>query len=345
MLTVENRLETYLSEREINSVRKYAFETAKEMHLGGFFPTAIPATRFHMFNLFLKDPCASEDVINQHLGKMKHLSRLEEQSQRDGILPTIGVEIEVPKTKRVKRFKKYLKDLGIRNEDAQANQNGVDLWEFNPTFSYNSFTQARILQEFVEIGIIPITGNQIPKDTSLSLHINIGVLEELEEWLGEHIAQTRILNELLTYSYTSPKRLKSRKTSTSLTWNKSALPIRGRRMFTRIEMRATEFKDASGYRMLAEAQEIWTCLFAFIKNPKERTELDWELAKIWASLEFEYTRRQGIMDKYCIPLGSLDKRIKEASKIASNTDISSVCRSLLSEHTWRFNKLLSSGKK
>lgn len=288
--------------------------------------TALPALKMHLYNYLTAhrvafaflDTGAVTAYLEGELQRVRRLSEMErEYAEAGNPLPTIGIEIEIPQ-ESVRDKVPVLKQLGIPN---QAEMD--DLWEVNPKFSYSPWAQARILQELVVMGAIPVGSKQVENanfgkisSEPLSLHVNFGLAEEVKAYAKKFRDgfdnEATVLNDALVYAFTSPDRLYHRKTNMSFllqhdaagtkkTQDKGSVTAesenhdRGLKLY-RLELRANEFKDFPTFRMLAESQRLAAAFSAYIKmkDGASLSKLDIVLAAVWQHFKdrfFCYTRK------------------------------------------------------
>lgn len=264
--------------------------------------TALPALKLHLFNFLLHNTDATEGELEEEFAKINRLSDIEREFSEEGNpLPTIGIEIELPRTHLSKKRVETLTQLGIPNEDAIDMEQ--EFWEVNPGYSYSPWVQARTLEELAEFGAIPLDANErekrVSKNIELPLHINFGIPEHI------HISEDRdmnsvewseviLLNDCLNYAFTSPERLEGGKYGrtyhTVKEGSRSKKSVRGKSGVTqigtagglhRLELRAFEFRDYPTFRLLAESQKIVAMLFAHLGDARLRNTQEAALAELW----------------------------------------------------------------
>ncbi len=248
-----------------------------------------PAVRLHLYRSLHAD---SGRAYEEAIRTCQHLIRLEAQyAQAKAILPTIGVEVEVPSEVFTVQHREVLDLLEIPNYHQDE-----DLNEMNPDFSYSPWVQARLLQDLALWGAVPLASvtqpegrPRVSKERPLSLHVNFGYPKDLNphalgSWEGIYA-----INDVLTWAFTSPKRLMSRKTSQSVQLKEDAQPSEYGSRF-RLELRAGEFRDFPTYRLLAESQ----CLMSIFYASQERARVNGRLseaqevlADLWLPLQEE----------------------------------------------------------
>lgn len=263
--------------------------------------TAIPALKLHLFNYLSRHAQATEEELEKEFARINRLSDIErEYGAKNNPLPTIGIEIELPRTHLSQERVEILTQLGIPNEDAIDMEQ--EFWEVNPGYSYSPWVQARTLEELAEFGAIPLDANErekrVSKNIELPLHINFGIPEHI------HISEDRdmnsgewsevvLLNDCLNYAFTSPERLEGGKYGRTYhavkEGSRSKKTVRGKSGVTqigtggphRLELRAFEFRDYPTFRLLTESQKIVAMLFAHLGNARLRDTQEVALAELW----------------------------------------------------------------
>ena len=255
--------------------------------------TALPALKLHMFNYMLKHPDTSMDEFEREFTKVNRLSEMERDfGGEDNPLPTIGIEIELPKEQLNVPRTAVLNSLGIPNVTALDMHDR--LWEVNPSFSYSPWVQARVLQELADMGAVPLdaqTPKRVTPHESFSLHVNFGLPGTLEAHVFEDEKSAfLLLNDCLTYAFVGADRLQNRKTRKAIYLNKGATktkktkgkdkmeaePPAYRGVWEddedddphgpkRAELRVMEFRDYPTFRMLAESQKLMAMLSAHLE--------------------------------------------------------------------------------
>lgn len=310
--------------------------------------TAAPAVKLYMFNRLLSNPQFTQAEINKELIKINRLSELErESSEESNPLPTIGIEIETINENPVLRnkFGTILKKMGIPHYIEMT-----DELEVNTHFSYNAITQARIIQELAKMGVIRLEAyknnqkQRVPDSDMLSLHINFGLPNEIKSVLGYNKDMLYKLNDVVTAAFCSPNRIWNRKTNTSINWDKEATESKKHKKnypvayadtnYTRLELRATEFKDYPSFRMLVETQRLAAMLIANLKtftNLRNINTVENALSDLWQEFYME-------ADEYFEKIGynqanMVDEDPEKMIDIMRNTNIKKYCRSLISKYS------------
>jgi hypothetical protein len=308
--------------------------------------TIKPLARIYAFNR-LKANDSAENV--EHIiERIKKLEEREKACKSEEVLPTIGLEIECHYSNVDVSDIKMLSMFSIPNED----EPGTDLWEINPDFSYSALVQARYLQEAFNAELITRDFDEngrviIPEDHLLSLHVNLGIPGELVDQDGnEQYIEKEFysLNDLLNYAFTSPLRIRKRKTDESLGIKpgvkKSDRFTSNSVRFWRLELRASEFRDYKTYKMLDSAQKIGAAFFCYAKSVEGHAlnQKESEMKAIWNQFVIDY---EDIMHKYGIEDTNLfDEDAERAAELAENADLKLECRELIYAYTKRVNKFL-----
>ncbi len=290
-----------LTHSEYDRREKAAIKRTKsffDRHQDQIEPTAEGAIKLHIYNFLFKNPDASKEELKATFKKINKLSETEkEYSHENNFLPTIGIELEVPLKDLTYEDISVLNQLKIHNESAE-DEFGL-LWEVNPSFSYSPSVQSRIIQELAEMNAIPLKFDKRKRNPHLkrvsektedilSLHINFGIpikttRQQLERGF---LVPSFLVNDLLNYAFTSPKRITNRKTSTSLRFVHDAEDSEKNKNFTnlRLELRASEFRDYPTYRLIAESQKIIALFIAHMKfnlGDREMNDKEKLLAQLW----------------------------------------------------------------
>ncbi len=236
------------------------------------------------------------------------------------ILPAMGLELEVPEQTVSPEESNALKLLGIDNSP----ETNYRKWhEIRTGYSYSGMAQAYTLHEIYEFkdkAHLGIVREIIKKDTdtgsepankgggvyypdsdsfATSLHVNFGVpdwvnkKDDLEENSG-----LKLLSAIVGCAFTSPDRIRERKTRGAVrqkedalesTKNTSDSPASGENRFVRFELRIPEFKDASIYRMLIEVQYIVSAFMCGVAQEEKKDPLKENLSKTWDLFVHEAT--------------------------------------------------------
>lgn len=317
-----------------------------------FFSTAKPAIKIHILNYILNRGHLSPDDLYSEVKKMVRWSNLEkEYAQEDNQLPTIGIEVEIPQKHVPKISREILESLSINNESG-----GFGLWEINPEPSYSSWIQARILQELVQMNIIPVEEirkdqtKKVAKQEVLSLHVNLGVPSSIQNtpnnFSNLYGTDASVFSDALAYAYSSAYRIRKRKTRDA--WNVKSYNVsetsknkNGDAGLSplRLEIRPGEFRDYPTYRMLIEAQRLGAALICYIKEteniPLKDKEI--ELAHVWVTFKKE---AQDYLKEYFLKEGSVDRKVKTAALLVKTTKIKNKFRKLVTQKSQEIAKIL-----
>src|SRR3989344_3978705 len=338
---------------------------AEKVGEGQVEETALPALKLHLFNYLSSHPQATRGELEKEFARISRLSDMERDYGEEGNpLPTIGIEIELPRTHLSPEQVEVLERLGIPNEDAidwQGVSNPSKLWEGNPSFSYSPWVPARVLQELSVMGAVPLEESgasghpRIPKDDAFSLHVNFGVPDWLlGATLEEKSADFFLLNDCLTYAFSTPERLRKRKTMRSIYVGKSAKEskkakgenavsalqnneeaegddLREQSGPRRVELRAMEFRDYPTFRMLAESQKLMAMLFGSLqcRYDIERSPRTEALALLWSGFEKEVLE---YFEQLQLPVKSMDVDKERVAGILEKTDLKQHCRTIVQRY-------------
>lgn len=242
-------------------------------------PSVLPAYKLMVFNeLYSPDAFKhTPDVLERRLKQLKEIELT--YQKKFPLIPTIGVELEVPKNW-----------ISISQRDVidgfyiHCTPENDSVTEISPFFSFSSHTQSRILEECVKLGINP--EKQPEKDLErTSVHINLGIPEEMRDDTEHFIHETRSLTDAMTYGFVPPERIKWRKTRESRQV-KSAF---GPHSSLRLELRTPDFSSSTTFRMLEEVQLLAAACFAYIKDQDEVevSEDELKLSSVWATFRLE----------------------------------------------------------
>lgn len=303
---------------------------------------------------------------------MRHFERLAEDELRaedSPYLPTIGTEVEVPEKLPVRGNRSKLfqasQQLGIPNGWDEA-------WEFVVPYTYNSRSQSALIHELIRGGFISTEPTsegprKIYGAGDFSLHVNIGIPEDLNalaerfhlfHTLPPHSTDPRIfpesvteenqraswafrvsvdtLTNAFTYAFTSPERLRKRKTRSrhSISDNateKTKKPSRKiEHLFDesddilRLEVRSLEVRDKTLYRMLSEIQNISAALFSCHRQEKDGG--DEALGESWKTFQ---EKAWVILRQFGLQLDDLDKNPDASIAVLNRTPLQDEFRRLI----------------
>jgi len=282
----------HLSIREIwDLCSKIAKMAQKELEERDGEETSGELVKLMLFNFLAKNSNPDEKEWQNMRTEINHYIQAEKEAANyENSLPTIGIEIEVPirDSRFLKQIIAVFDGLCFYQYHPENDQNEKpELYELATHFSYSALTQAKILQELAKLGFVPlepIPKNQnsnsafnfrIPKDNILSLHINIGMPEKIVD--SGDFSNTNfqidlsLINQAIALAFTSPERLTNRKTAHSLAVKSDASPSKKTedsslkmiaKNFSRVELRAGEFRNQSTYEMLLKTQRLMAILFS-----------------------------------------------------------------------------------
>ena len=250
--------------------------------------------------------------------------------------PTIGFEVEIPMI-HATSFSKY-KDLfdNLGFPDNKSNKGTQDdYYEVSTSPSASHQVQMQILNMLIGTELLPsVIGSTDPEkirkylaDCLISLHINLGGPRRINKKQMETLDTTPntakifpwMISAALSLAYTSPERLKHRKSSVDYRVDKSLIPTqRNGTDSLRIELRALEVRDRTVYQLIQDAQLLGLLYFA-------KASHDSSLIAITQYLAMNLNR---IFADYGIKHDSLSSKDDSAVK-ASDTELGDKLRLLL----------------
>lgn len=354
-LTYHNSLLAKNEPQEFLQPSAEAYEAAKNTNKAlstfGYENSAEETLRLHLFNFLNENPNYTTEDFDKEFKKLSRLSNLELiYSREDNPLPTIGIEIEIPDNLEGglhKGKQDLLNEIGISNTDG-----GLDLWEVNPKYSYSPNVQAQAIQELAKMGAIPLVKDQ-GKDITplgqvdkaqdpLSLHINLGFPTEVSRRVElENTEEIAKVVNCLTYAFTTPDRIMSRKTITSFNSKDDAVgskknysdkTYRHDFKVKRLEIRSVEFANYSSFRQLSETQRIGAMLFTHLKKEQgvELTEIEKEILPLWNNFSQEV---QGLYEKYHLRINSVDHNKGRVAEVLEKTNIKAEARQIVTKYS------------
>ena len=269
--------------------------------------SALPALKLYLLVSILSSPKTDTLEINEKIeGRLRRIADIEKKfSDPKNCLPTVGVEIEVPKKVVNSGHEFLLRRIGIPNTRERWS-----LHEFKPKFTYSPWTQGRILEDLSKLGLIP------KDEEPISMHVNFGVPGHIIFGdLLSHQKDTVLLNDLFVYAYSSPARIMARKTDLAYKYDR-AEPEPKNRSNLRVEFRANEFKDYPTYRLLVETQRLVAMYLAYLKKMLRKetlSETEERLALLWE--DFEKEARKFLYEDQSIPPRIYDQSKKQTVDI------------------------------
>lgn len=323
----------------------------------GVAPTATSVIQLHMFNFLSRNPHATDEEMQNEFEKINRLSDRENLfSDIKNPLPTIGVEIEIPHVYLTNERVAILDAFQINNYPEVFD----DLWEVNPDFSYSAAVQARIIQEVVQLGAVPIDAKtgKIRSSTPLSLHVNFGMpqingLNDVEIKYRKYDDEMKLLNDLIVYGFTSVERIWGRKTLGSIRISDEASKSKkdknangevqeefsGYSQVIRMELRVNEFKDYPTYRMLFESQRLVAMLTSQIKYQEGATLTFAEacLADLWVDFEKEIN---SYFKSESVTQNMVDNNPSKLVNMLQTTDLQKWSRFLISDYARKANRII-----
>lgn len=243
-------------------------------------------------------------------------------SQKGNILPTIGIEVEVPRIPLklvegiiIPAYATFFDTIGMPRNKINKDNLKTGGWEFSPRPSFSSQVQTRILSELIQGGFLPhLTQSheqqQVQKylDAALvSLHINLGIPSQLTPHPSLE-KKTEALGIALAVAYSSPLRLRDRKSKSiefagvkggdNIPLNKD----RQRYGNFRVELKAMEVLDSKTYRAMHTAQTLFGIFFQ-AQIEKEgiygylNNALQSDIAGIFEKYKYQYSLATNPQDK------------------------------------------------
>lgn len=260
------------SEYEQRALIDSAVATSKELVADLDIPEKLkPALHLYFFNNYIArqgnvPEGGYKEEIKKGLSRFQSYIEAEGEAEKKLILPTIGIEIEIPG--------KFEKITTLQDHDFfDATQKlgipaGYDqIYEFATGYSYSAKTQSMLAHELIRGGFIQTKTkegkNQIDGKGDFSLHVNLGFPNKFVSSKLEAAAD--VLTNALTYGFTSPERLKKRKTSTRVNFELAEAAQQStdsKDNWKRLEIRSLEVRDETLYRLLSEAQLLGAALFS-----------------------------------------------------------------------------------
>ena len=318
----------------------------------GLAETALPLIGLHLFNYSRENKNADEQQILYELGKIKKFSDMEkEYGDESNPLPTVGFELEIPQARASKEMRGVLNSLRVNNE-----RDPTGMLEINPRYSYSPWVAGKLLQEVSKAGYIRNVTKigQEPVAGDLSLHLSFGVPKGLEA--TKRLVGMQRITDLFTYAFVSPERIENRKTNTSLMVKKEhteeSKKFKDEKNSTddkqtlspyRVEIRPTEFRGKSSFRMIAEAQLIMGLYFSQLKKDEEREipEVEKMLSQIYLKFddeirnlfaEYKLNPRQYDKNNKSEAIITMEPIREEQLKPFSDEVFVEKCRSLITEY-------------
>lgn len=344
---------------EMERMAERAIEVVDSFGLEGVM---IPVARLAVFNQLSRDD--SESSIERLHRKLTTLSRIEHNSEKLRFLPTIGVEIECHDELAGKQKKALLKKLEVPSYRDRDYDTGEVFQEVNPEYSHGAAVQSKYLQEVVNLELIALESDEearahIPADHILSLHINLGLVFPARDDDYSDSAENKrrreayALSDVMNFAYTSPTRLRGRKTNTSVDTEGSVYPSeklttlsedkKNSFRIRRLELRASEFRSYKSFRMLSQVQKIGAALQAHLLSEHDEilSPIQQKLSTLWGRFKTEY---KSIQRKYSIASDNLmdDDKNAAALLIEENPSLSEDCRELMFRYAAEADGILQS---
>ena len=340
---------------------------------GEFGKTMVEYGRLKFFNYFarlkLGDEELSEQEVNDVWREIERLNELEQQFKEDGRLATIGVEIEIPESATTSSIRRVLSNLLIplTREESRSNKGRV-LVEVSTQFSYSSQVQARVIQELLKMGLVPLdssedpnqsvnadnlSGYEISDDEPLSMHVNLGLGRfnsslERYNWLDKALG---IIASSVSIAFSSADRLSLRKTSIV----KRIEPARPARSEfdgelqasylvntpRRYEIRATELRDSTVYRLLSETQSIGTAVRAVCREIMGESNYQYQ-NELSDRLELFVSDLEDVFSQFNVSAYSIDSKTgkEKIIDLMAKTNIKQELRLLISNFSRSVNEII-----
>lgn len=329
---------------ELLKLANKARNIANEVIVAGEMDERIgPAARLHIYNALKGDN--NNDIPQKDIDKIQRMSQVERRyALKKDFLPTIGIEIETPETSLNKSTQQVLKELNIPN--TIGSDYPIRLWEVNPDYSHSPLVQSRVLQELAHMEAIPIDSKtgKLPRDARTSLHINFGLLKvtsrEMDSIQNKFHEDISLLNDILTYAFASPYRIRNRKTRNSYDIkvakdeDHKVFYREGKPALMRLELRAGEFRDYPTFRLLAEAQALTGSLLADIKLEEGfytggPSDTEVKIASLWQKIKDEITE---YLRPYNLRFNLVDYDPEEAASVMEIPGFKEGCRKIVSKY-------------
>ncbi len=286
--------------------RDIAHEITKQLGCNTLHhPALVEAGSLAFYNLDTRFSTPTD--IQRAKNRMRRLGQAELAAKQTPLLPTIGIEIEIPLIGHNHYdYDNVFSNLGFPvNKD---NQNPfVNYYEVSSSPSLSAKTQQHIINGLIRTELLPsLTTGKKPTDIRqylskclISLHVNLGSPREISrnqmETLDDANVSPRLypwmISAALGLAYTSPQRLKYRKNDDDLTLNKEFIATeqndpRG----MKIELRALEVRDQSVYELIQAAQILGMLYFS--KASPEDKELAAIAKRFTKVLKTFFTKNQ-----------------------------------------------------
>lgn len=301
--------------------------------------TAEPACQLMAYNTLTSGEFENNETTL--IKQIKRLSQIEWTHRHKKLLPTIGIELELPKEVFTQEQINVLNRSGII---CSPDHFYVDQMEVAPSFSYSSEVQSRILEECAKLGINRENINT-REYTDSSLHINLGIPKEINTKDDDYKFDRRVLVDAITYAYVSATRIFNRKTDESVKEKPAAESQTD--SVLRLEIRTAEFADKSTYRMLKEVQLLAGSFFAFAKEKQGKLlqtsseNKEAKMSAIWDSFRvhaLDILSEFGIFDK---EQALYDRDRKTAAIFIKEVpELKKSLRSLFTTYAWKIRQVV-----
>ncbi len=215
---------------------------------------------------------------------LKKVSKIEEQAQKRSLLPTLGIELEVPVTFNFKELGQNC--INIRLKQLTGYPGSGIYHEFRTPPSYSVCAQVGFLTGLMDLGFIPFENGSNDKPLSeqavinqglYSLHCNIGIFSDISSKVSlqpssvaysSMINNAKLLARAAGLGFSSPDRIKRRKTrievkiQTDVSETTKTTSVNS----GRIEYRMGGFGNIYCLRNLQVLQVLSACLLSNARN-------------------------------------------------------------------------------
>ena len=331
-----------------------------------------PLLRFKAFNdtVLAVQEISDEPPLTDRRGfrQFEKLAEKELKAESDPYLPTIGTEIEIPRSLPVRGNRLALfeasRKLGIPKTGTQDEE-----WEFAVPYTYSAEAQNAYLHELIRGGYIETEESDEGKRIkaggrgTFSLHLNIEIPKDVTRGRPEftehahldpfHLAATR-LSFALSSAFSSAERITNREYVHPVIWGhssewskpkrKQARDSEDNESARRLEIRSLEVRDQTLYRLLHEIQNLSAALFSEFRT--ERDGAEEILAGIWERFHEasdDLARQYGV-SPFGLDLGETEKTLKIATAIHSS-DFQKEMRSLVTSFSQEVEIVLDEARK
>lgn len=296
--------------------------------------------------------------------KFEKLAEEELKAEDDPYLPTIGTEVEIPRSlpvygNRLRLFEAS-KKLGIPKAGTPDEE-----WEFAVPYTYSAAAQNAYVHELIRGGYIETEevtdGKRIKAGGkgTFPLHLNIEIPNEIIDRYPRDsdnlhknpfdVSVTK-LTQAFSIAFSSPERIEKKEYVYPVIWGRGgdiSKPKRenhsgNERNPRKLELRSLEVRDKTLYRMLHEAQNLAAALFAHFRGTDE---IELVLSKIWEQFD---EKLSGLNVKYETTSFALDEDEKEQTRLLAETirttDLQNEMRALITEISLPIHRALNDAR-